>query len=82
MNVKLIVDGGTENNNIHIDNFIQQSKINMEKLIALKEIDYSNSMVEATNKTLKYRYLFPHHPNNKDELASTLDYGITDYNEI
>jgi len=82
LNVKLIVDGGTENNNIHINNFIQRSEINMEKLIALKDIDYSNSMVEATNKTLKYRYLFPHHPNNKDELASTLDYGITDFNDV
>lgn len=82
LNVKLIVDGGSENNNIHIENFINRSEINMEKLIALKDIDYSNSMVEATNKTIKYRYLFPDHPHNKDELISTLSNAVHDFNDV
>lgn len=34
LNVKLIVDGGTENNNVYVENFINRSEINMEKLIA------------------------------------------------
>ncbi|MCB9187870.1 MAG: transposase [Flavobacteriales bacterium] len=81
LNVKLIVDGGAENNNLYIDEFINREGIHIEKLIALKDIDYSNSMIEATNKTIKYRYLFPVHPHNIDELREILNYGVKDFNE-
>ena len=82
LNVKLIVDGGPENNNIHIDNFINQSEINIQKLVALRDIDYSNSMVEAVNKIAKYQYLFPKHPQNLQELLELLSYFVNDYNNI
>lgn len=55
---------GPENNNIYIDNFISQSEINIQKLFALRDIDYSNSMVEAINKIVKYQYLLPKYPQN------------------
>ncbi len=82
LNVKLIVDGGPENNNIHINNFINQSEINIQKLVALKDINYSNSMVEAVNKIAKYQYLFPKHPYNLQELEELLSYFINDYNNV
>lgn len=82
LNVKLIVDGGSENNNVHMDKFISQSEINIEKLVALRDIDYSNSMVEALNKTAKYQYLFPKHPENLEELLERLAFFVEDYNEV
>jgi putative transposase len=82
LNVKLIVDGGSENNNIHMDDFISRSEINIEKLVALRDIDYSNSMVEAVNKIAKYQYLFPKHPANLEELLELLAYFVHDYNEV
>lgn len=80
LNVKLIVDGGPENNNIHIDNFISQNQINIEKLIALKDIDYSNSMIERANRTLKYNYIFVKEPRDLKHLKRILRYFIKDYN--
>ena len=80
IDVKLIVDGGPENNNIHVDGFINQSSINIEKLVALRDIDKSNSMIEALNKTLKYHYIFPTKPKDITQLKRTINYFIEDYN--
>lgn len=82
LNVKLIVDGGPENNNVYIDDFINQSEINIKKLVALRDIDFSNSMIENVNKVLKYQYLFPDHPENYDDLLKQVEYFIDDFNSI
>ena len=80
LNVKLVVDGGPENNNVHVDGFISRSGINIEKLVALQDIDYSNSMIEALNKVLKYSYIFPKQPRDLKHLKRILRYFIADYN--
>jgi len=82
LNVDLIVDGGPENNNKYIHNFISQSNINIKKLVALKDINYSNSMIERVNHTLKYRYIFPKQPRDLKHLQRILRYFIKDYNSV
>lgn len=82
LNVDLIVDGGPENNNIHVDRFINRSAVNIKKLVALRDIQYSNSMIERANRTLKYRYLHPRQIRDKKHLERTLSYFIKDYNTI
>ena len=82
LQVDLIVDGGPENNNIHIKNYFNRPEINIEKLIALKDIDSSNSMIERVNRTLKYRYLFPKQPRDLKHLKRILNYFIKDYNTV
>jgi putative transposase len=82
LNLDLIVDGGPENNNIYIDNFVSQSNINIQKLVALKDICFSNSMIERVNRTLKYRYIFPRQPRNLKHLHRILRYFIKDYNTV
>lgn len=57
--VQLIIDGGPENNNHRMDDYINLSGINIQKQVALKDIPFSNSFIEAQNKLLKYRYLCP-----------------------
>ncbi|MBL4624067.1 MAG: DDE-type integrase/transposase/recombinase [Flavobacteriales bacterium] len=82
LNIDLIVDGGPENNNIHISNFINQNDINIQKLVALRDINYSNSMIERVNMTLKYRYIFPKSPRDLKHLKRILRFFINDYNNI
>ena len=77
----MIVDGGPENNNIHVDGFINQDGVNIQKLVALRDINKSNSMIEALNKTLKYHYIFPEKPKNLRHLHRILNYFVSAYNK-
>jgi len=52
---ELIVDGGSENK-AEANEFINNH--NITRIIAQKDIQFSNSMVEAVNKRLKYDFLF------------------------
>ncbi|MBB4807395.1 transposase InsO family protein [Chryseobacterium defluvii] len=52
----LIVDGGSENNNKTVHDFIKNAHIDIDKKIALKDVTYSNNMVENPYKTMKSKY--------------------------
>ena len=77
--VRLIVDGGVENNNNTVDEYINSEEVSVQKLIAGKDIRFSNSMVEAQNKIIKYHYLFKHSFRDIHELRKLLDWIIPDY---
>jgi putative transposase len=77
----LIVDQGSENNNKRIETFIE--KYPVDKLIALKDILYSNSMVESVNKLIKYDYLYPKNIRNRVHLKNYMgSFVIPDYNDF
>lgn len=78
----LMVDGGVENNNQYVDQYINSNKRPIRKLIAGKDIRFSNSMVEAQNKLIKYNYLFKHPFRDLNELKRLLEWIIHDYNHI
>ncbi|MDH5382806.1 MAG: integrase core domain-containing protein [Cyclobacteriaceae bacterium] len=80
--VELVVDGGPENNNYVVENFINSAEVDITKSVALKDIVFSNSMVEATNKLLKYRYLFPKDVQDGEQLRNVLEKSIDDFNNI
>lgn len=76
--VELVVDGGPENRPIPIDPVV----ISIKKLVAPQDIVFSNSMIEAANKQLKYRYLFT---RNLYDLADTIHYlkqVVPEFNNI
>ena len=75
---ELIVDGGSENKG-SVNEFILSRK-NWTKLIAKKDIIFSNSMVEAVNKIMKYQYLFKRRLFNIKDLENYLPKAINDYN--
>jgi putative transposase len=78
--IELIVDGGTENNNKQVERFIDKYPIS--KLVALKDILKSNSMVESVNKIIKYNYLYPLKIQNQEDLERTMrKFVIPDYND-
>lgn len=55
--IELIVDGGSENNNHSVDEYLKKLNISIRKFVALKDIEHSNSLVESTNKTLKSNFI-------------------------
>ena len=76
--IELYVDGGSENNNSHVSAFIKQTTIN--KIVARVDVTFSNSMIEAVNKILKYQYLFRKPIADQEHLQDAIRSAIDDYN--
>jgi len=82
LNIDLIVDGGSENVNHVVDAFVSSEGINIHKKIALKDIFFPNSLVEAANKIIKYRYLYMRPVIEGKALFFELKRAIHDFNEL
>ncbi len=80
--VQLIVDGGSENNNSVVVEYINSPGISIKKIIAQQDIIFSNSMVEAVNKIVKYRSLFLQDIPDVHALQKHLEKFIPVYNDI
>jgi transposase InsO family protein len=76
--ILLLVDGGSENSNRRVDAYLHTVPIS--KLIAQVDVSFSNSMIEAVNKTLKYRYLFRNAIADLGRLQEVLKESVADYN--
>lgn len=77
--VELITDGGSENKG-QVENFVNRDDINMQKIIAQVDIIFSNSMVEAANKRLKYDYLFTKRFSLHTQVEPYMNFAIPDFN--
>ncbi len=77
----LITDGGAENNGA-VTHWLSKPGMLWKKLIVQVDIIQSNSMAEAANKILKYRYLFPSPVADTEELIKVLDNALADYNNM
>ncbi len=77
--VDLITDGGSENKGLVTD-FVDSPEVNLKKLIAKKDIIFSNSMVEAVNKRMKYDFLFTVRLLDLGQTKQYLSYAIEQYN--
>jgi len=75
--VSLIVDGGPENKSIPLD-----PGMSISKLVAQQDILFSNSMVEAINKQVKYHYLFTRDLINFKAVVEHLRVSIPEFNNI
>ncbi len=80
--VQLIVDGGSENINSTVDEYINAPGISIKRIIAQQDIIFSNSIVEAVNKIVKYRSLFLHNIPDIIALKKHLEKFVPVYNEI
>lgn len=77
----LIVDGGSENNNFRIRNFIGHCQVTIHKKITLKDVVFSNSIIEGHFQILK-KFL-----RSKGEIHSryfhkVIEFFVKDYNSI
>jgi len=77
----LIVDGGSENNNTTVQEFIKNCHVNINKKIALKEVRYSNNMIEASFKVMKQGY-FKYKDIHSKDFGEELEYFKHDYNYV
>ena len=75
----LIVDGGSENNNATIQEFIKSCHVNIKKKIALRDVMFSNSIVEAPYRILKSRY-FQNRPILSTTIKQEMEFFVNDYN--
>jgi putative transposase len=80
--VILITDGGPENDNNEMKTFVDGEGVRINLAIALKDIPFSNSVIEAQNRLFKYGYLFQQEYNNFEELKKVFAYDVIDYNDI
>jgi putative transposase len=79
-NCHLITDDGSENLG-QVQHFISSSQFPaMQHLIAQRDIEFSNSLIEAANKQLKYRFLYHHHIPDYDSLMKYVESVVQDYN--
>ena len=76
-NTRIICDGGIENKG-ETENYLQS--ISIKKCIAQKDIPYSNSLIEAFNKRIKYRFLFLQQLENIQQAETYLSKAIETYN--
>lgn len=77
-----VTDGGVENVNNKVHDFVETTNQEIKHLIAQKDIPFSNSKIEAFNKIIKHQFLLPQNLINREQLASSLIENILTYNTI
>jgi len=75
----LIVDDGIENKGF-VCKAIESNEIKIKRLVAQKEILFSNSMVEAVNKRMKYDFLFRNQLPDIEHTKRFLETAVLQYN--
>lgn len=74
---ELLCDGGSENKGVVNDLLAEYT---IKKLLAQKDVHFSNSMVEALNKRIKYDFLFRQYFENIESLQAYMPILIKAYN--
>jgi len=75
----LVADGGSENHAVIIDELLRETEHPLiTKIIALKDISFSNSPIEAINKIVK-RYLRILDPNTYEKLIACIEFIVQNY---
>ncbi|OLY59895.1 transposase [Leptospira santarosai serovar Guaricura] len=77
--IQLLCDDGSENQGA-VDVFLKRPGLFIQKLIAQVDISFSNSMIEAVNKIMKYQFLFPKNLSSIQEVIQTLETAVPLYN--
>jgi len=80
--IQFLTDGGSENVNNNVSGYLDSLSINTNHQIAQKDVVFSNSMIEALNKTIKHEFLHPKKINISSEVKKALDEVIPIYNII
>jgi len=77
--LQLITDDGPENNGV-VNSYLLLDNLNIIKQVALRDIEFSNSMVEAVNKQIKYQFLFTNTIANLNETILHMHKSVDEYN--
>ena len=77
--IHLIVDGGSENFNASVDDFLRHSQVT--RLRATVDLHQSNSMVESVFHQLKHRYLLKQDIHTLAQLEENVSFFFEDTNK-
>lgn len=80
--LQFLTDGGSENVNSTVSEFINSPDIPIKHIIAQKDVIFSNSMIEAVNKIIKHQFLHPKEIASGKHLTHVLRETISVYNTI
>jgi putative transposase len=77
---QLVTDDGSENFGV-VSDYVCNSRLpKIDHVIAQKDIVFSNSMIEAANKQLKYGFLYHQHIADHGQLKIFSQKAVEDYN--
>lgn len=80
--ITFVTDGGVENVNTTVRDFLDTTNQDINHLIAQKDIPFSNSKIEAFNKIIKRQFLLPQNLTNREQLETALVSDVLTYNTI
>lgn len=81
IDLDLIVDRGAENNNFRIRNFIRHCQVTIHKKIALKDVVFSNSIIEGHFQILK-KFLRSNGEIHSKDFHKLIEFFVKDYNSV
>jgi putative transposase len=77
---QFLTDNGVENFGVVADYICNVRSPSIQHLVAQKDIVFSNSMIEAANKQIKYRFLYHQHIPDHEHLKQFVEQAVHDYN--
>ena len=76
----VLTDGGVENMNAQVDELIASGVL--RRLLALTELQFSNSMIEAWWRSLKHQWLFLHSLDNVSTVRRLVAFYVEEHNRV
>jgi putative transposase len=76
---KVLVDGGIENMNRNVDKLIESGLL--RRVLAMTELRFSNSMIEAWWRALKHQWLFLNTLESVETIERLVRFYVKEHNE-
>ena len=76
----VLTDAGVENVNAHVDELIATGVL--RRVLALTELTFSNSMIEAWWRSLKHQWLFLHSLDSVSTVQRLVEFYVEEHNTV
>ncbi len=80
--LQFLTDGGSENVNHIVSDFINAPDIPIKHIIAQRDVAFSNSMIGAINKIIKHQFLHPKKIADGNQLINVMSDTVPIYNTV
>jgi putative transposase len=78
--VAVVVDAGSENLNRRVDGLFSDRAL--DRIIAQRDVIFSNSMIEAWWRSLKHRWLYLNRLSDFEAVRKLVEFYVTQHNEV
>jgi putative transposase len=76
----LLVDGGVENMNHKVDELVERGLL--RRVLAMVDISFSNSLIEAWWRSLKHNWLFLHPLDTAASVRKQVEFYVREHNSV